>query len=112
MYSGSRGHGQSVRAVRHGQSDRTSALEMSNGSIHAHLRDDEWALGREQIFADVANKSDEIRRIFGGVLRADHVVPALEPNETGQFGGLAFDRGEKLSGVRESGADFSDHFAI
>ena len=50
----------------------------------AHEADDDWEVGRFQIFAHVA---DEIFHVLG-VLRGEravHVVPALEPNEARQL---------------------------
>src|SRR5262249_47457254 len=79
------------------------------GQLPDHYRQ----LGRLQVLANVLDQVDEVGLVLGDSrLRMDAVVPAVIPDEAGQFMTTAVVIGEVSFEVRERLANFRYHFLV
>ena len=80
------------------------------GTVLAHGRDDDGELWSGEVAAEVADEVLEVGGVF--VFCAVLVVPALEPDEAGDFDGAVLEGGEGGACGGAGVADFFEHFPI
>ena len=80
------------------------------GTILAHGGDDDGELWFGEVAAEVADEVLEVGGVF--VFCAVLVVPALEPDEAGDFDGAVLEGGEGGACGGAGVADFFEHFPI